>query len=105
MSEAINHGLSVGEMKIIEDTLRDYRSDITRVGIFGSRANGTYKDYSDIDLVLYGDVTSEIVEHIYTLFDESNIGIHVDVLGYNTINYPPLKRQVDESAKTLFVND
>ena len=36
------------------------------------------------------------------LFDESSIGLSVDIKGYNIIEYPPLKRHIDESVKILF---
>ena len=57
---------------------------------------------SDIDLVLYGDLEEREVDRIYTLFDESNLGLRVDVQAYQHIQYPPLKRHIDAQAKVLF---
>ena len=99
-----NHGLSQPELSLIKNILLT-NADITRVGVFGSRANGKYKDYSDIDLVLYGDLDEKAISRINTLFDESSIGLSVDIKGYNTIEYPPLKRHIDDSVKILFYFD
>ena len=99
-----SHGLSLPELSLIKNILHT-NADITRVGVFGSRANGKYKDYSDIDLVLYGDLDERAISRINTLFDESSIGLSVDVKGYSTIEYPPLKRHIDESVKILFYFD
>ena len=96
-----NHGLSQPELSLIKNVLLT-NVDITRVGVFGSRANGKYKDYSDIDLVLYGNLDERAISSINTLFDESSIGLSVDVKGYSTIEYPPLKRHIDESVRILF---
>ena len=63
-----NHGLSQPELSLIKNILLT-NADITRVGVFGSRANGKYKDYSDIDLVLYGDLDERAISRINTLFE------------------------------------
>ena len=97
----IDHGLSQAELILIKDIL-SRNTEITSVGIFGSRANGQYKPYSDLDLVLYGDLNEQDINRINTLFDESHIGLRVDVKGYNNIEYQPLKRHIDSSSKRLF---
>ena len=99
----MNNGLSDNELKIILNIINSYKDKITKVGIFGSRANGKYKGYSDLDLVLYGNLEQKDIDRINTLFDESSLGLKIDIKGYNFINYPPLKRHIDESAKTLFI--
>ncbi len=96
-----NHGLSLPELDRIKHILLN-DANIDRVGIFGSRVNGHYKDYSDVDLVLYGDLNEQAISRMNTLFDESNIGLRIDVKGYNIIEYRPLKRHIDESVKILF---
>ena len=52
----IDHGLNKKQLQSIQSIISDYVSVIDKVVIFGSRATGTYKNYSDIDLVLYGKI-------------------------------------------------
>lgn len=55
---------------------------IDSVRVFGSRAMGNYSDYSDLDLVIDGSIELDQVDRLVTLFDESNLGLSVDVKGY-----------------------
>ncbi len=52
-----NHGLSKENVQIIKRIISNCIKNVEKVALFGSRAKGTFKKYSDIDLVLYGDVT------------------------------------------------
>ena len=100
-----DHGLSRNEIQTITKVLIQYWSKIEKVCLFGSRASGEFKDYSDIDIVLFGNIEEETVDRIYTLFDESMLGLSVDVKAYDHINYPPLKRHIENMAKILFTQD
>ena len=102
ITNALNHGLSEQELRIILTTVQTYQTEIAEVKIFGSRANGNYKPYSDIDLVIYGNIKQLQIDDLNTLFDESNLGVSVDIKGYNQVKYPPLKTHIDSDAKTLF---
>lgn len=99
---AEDHGLSDAELTTIKAILADYWQKIDKACLFGSRACGQYKTYSDIDLVLYGNLQEREVDRIYTLFDDSSLGLRVDVQAYQHIQYPPLKRHIDTMAKVLF---
>ena len=96
------HGLTPEQLKIIRGVLLPYASVISRVGLFGSRAMGTMRPNSDIDLVLYGSLTEAQVDRIWTLFEESGLALKVDVSAYSLIDYPPLKLHVDEAMQPLF---
>ena len=99
---AEDHGLSDAELTTINSILSDYWPKIEKACLFGSRACGQYQTYSDIDLVLYGNLQEREVDRIYTLFDESSLGLRVDVQAYQHIQYPPLRRHIDAMAKVLF---
>ena len=96
-----DHGLSKNEIEIIFNALTPYFYAIKSVGIFGSRACGKFHSYSDIDLVLYGDLRKEEISRMNTLLDESYLGLNVDLLAYQHITYAPLKRRVDNTVKQL----
>lgn len=101
MQNSFDHGLKDSDLNIIQNILKPYRHKIQKIGIFGSRATGRYKPYSDIDMVLYGDITEAEGNHITTLFIDSSLIYHVDVVIYNHIDYLPLKQHIDESVKIL----
>lgn len=102
MRTAVDHGLSPSQVQKIKSIISQSAPEAERVALFGSRANGTYKNYSDIDLVIYGDVDRATINRLFTLFLESNIPYKVDVTAYKLISYPPLKQHIDDHNKTLF---
>ena len=102
MNKEFDHGLSDSQLQTIKNILRECHTPMENVSLFGSRATGTYKSNSDIDLVLYGDIDSVSIDRLWTLFHESNLPYKVDVNAYQLTNCPPLKAQIDNLAKVLF---
>ncbi len=51
-----DHGLNHRELNIILETLTPFHAAIESAALFGSRACGQFASYSDIDLVLFGDL-------------------------------------------------
>ena len=51
-----DHGLSNRELNIILKALTPFNASIESACIFGSRARGQFKPFSDIDLVLFGNL-------------------------------------------------
>jgi predicted nucleotidyltransferase len=89
------HGLTLQQIEVIAAILRPYADKIKTVGLFGSRAQGTYRSNSDIDMVIKGEMTKADIDRLYTLFDESSLPFKVDVNAYDLIDYPPLKDHID----------
>ncbi len=98
----IDHGLKSNQLYTIKTILNHFRSHIETVALFGSRATGHYRENSDIDLVIYGDLDQAMTDRIWSLFDDSNLPMTVDVNTYHLIAYRPLKTHIDDSAVTLF---
>jgi predicted nucleotidyltransferase len=98
----MNHGLTSDHLRQMQAVLAPYADRIDRVSLFGSRATGTYRPNSDIDLVLHGDVSAELVGRLCTLFQESALPVAVDVKGYDLTAYAPLKRHMDVCMRPLF---
>jgi len=75
--------LSSGQMACVRDVLarvlpgRDIR-------VFGSRARGDSKPYSDLDLVVMGDAPLSLSEHalLGEAFEESELPFRVDVVDW-----------------------
>lgn len=97
----IDHGLSENQVRLIKNILERFAPAVESVSVFGSRATGTYKSYSDIDLVLYGDIKEETIDRLWTCFSESSLPHKVDVTAYNLVTHPPLKEHIDRVAKPL----
>lgn len=102
MRTTVDHGLSPSQVQEIKSIISQSAPEAERVALFGSRANGTYKNYSDIDLVIYGNVDRATINRLFTLFLESNIPYKVDVTAYKLVSYPPLKQHIDDHNKILF---
>ena len=97
-----SHGLTVEQVQIIKKIIYSYQDKIIKIDLFGSRAMGSYKENSDIDLVIHGTLNVEEIDHLFTLFRESNLAVFVDIKEYDSIDYLPLKKHIDEVAVTLF---
>ncbi|MDR1165158.1 MAG: nucleotidyltransferase domain-containing protein [Deltaproteobacteria bacterium] len=99
---AADYGLTSVQLGLVKEILSTFAAHIDRVALFGSRAQGAYRPYSDIDLALYGPIEEKEVDRLYTLFMESYLPFRVDVLSYGTLNCASLKRHIDLVGVTLF---
>ena len=66
--------------------------------IFGSRARGDYKNSSDIDIAVFGDVTSQDEFLILNEFDLLDIIYTIDVLFIKKINKPSLIESIKKEG-------
>ena len=72
MQTTVDHGLIPSQVQKIKSIVSQSAPEAERVALFGSRANGTCKNHSDIDLVIYGDMDRVAINGLSTLFLESN---------------------------------
>ena len=98
----IDHGLQEKQLEIIKDICGKFANCIDKVSLFGSRATGSYKSYSDIDIVVYGNISDKCVDNLWTHFHESSLPYKVDINAYHLIAHQPLKDHIDRHSKTLF---
>lgn len=101
-------GLSNGDKQILLQALEELEDSLdekslSRVGVFGSRAQGREKINSDLDLVLYGAKDKYTAGRLKSLLQESSLPISVDIVLYDTLSNAALKEHIDLVAKTLFV--
>ena len=104
-STMLDHGLNKNQLRMIKEILSRNVADIDKVSLYGSRATGEYKDNSDIDLVLYGDIDEAKADRLWTCFSESLLPYKVDIYIYRHINYPPLKHRIDQQGQILFTKE
>jgi predicted nucleotidyltransferase len=96
------YGLTEQDISIIIDTLSHERK-VDKAIIFGSRAKGTYKPGSDVDIALKGDLTFEDISRIsYLLNEETNMPYKFDILNYQTIKEPALTEHIDRIGIELY---
>ncbi len=95
------HGLTERHIGIIRAILAPYADRVTRVDLFGSRATGSYRPESDIDMVLRGTLDEAAIARIRRLLDDSLLPYKIDVCAYDLIGYPPFRARIDLVAKTL----
>ena len=98
---ADNHGLTPAQLDRIKEILAPFADHIDRVVLFGSRASGTYRPSSDIDLALYGPIEEKDVDRLHTLFMESDLPVRVDVVSYQAIQSSTLRQHIDQSGVAL----
>lgn len=82
-----------------------YADKIDRVAVFGSRATGTAKANSDIDLVVYGTLDEKDIGRLLSLCEDSALEIPVDLVAYHLITYAPFKEHIDQVGLTLFTRN
>lgn len=75
-------------------TIKKY-PQVTQAKIFGSRAKGNYKRYSDIDIAIYADTTKSLSSHIKYDLEELYIIYFVDVLHYEHTSNQAIKEHID----------
>jgi predicted nucleotidyltransferase len=96
------HGLSASQLALLRKILAPSAERIVRVDLFGSRAQGTHRPSSDIDLAIHGNLTTQEIARLAGQFQESSLPVAVDAVAYERVNYSPLKAHIDRVAKTLF---
>lgn len=87
IEEFMNHGLSSEDLAVIRQC---FGSDSNKVWLFGSRARGDYKRYSDIDLLMDPDheITSSRLSEIREALEESSLPFKVDLVRASELAEP-----------------
>lgn len=97
-------GLDEKSRNTIEDAIKPF-PDIEEAIIYGSRAMGNFKPYSDIDLALKGkNLTDRSVSALHSFLNHAAPGFpyKVDVLNYHTLTNADLRKHIDAEGKTLY---
>lgn len=88
-------GLSSKHLDMILSAVRQF-PEIDSVKIYGSRAKGTYKPGSDIDLALYGPAVSmDTVLKLDAVLDDLLLPYEFDLSVYSQLVNADLKEHID----------
>lgn len=93
--------LAERHVESIRGILRTHLPD-ARVFLVGSRARGTAKPFSDVDLLIEDPPALEPIvrARLRVAFEESNLPYKVDLLEWSSVS-PPLRAQLLECAEPL----
>lgn len=76
---------------------------VKKAMIYGSRAKGTYRPGSDIDLTLFGDgLDLDILGRIATRLHESPIPYQVDLSIFELIDHAGLREHIQRVGQPLY---
>lgn len=98
----MRYGLPEEHIKIILDYIARY-SEIEEAVLFGSRALGTYKPGSDVDIALKGnEVDSFLTAHLKSQIEEETcLPYFFDFVAYSKLSHKDLIKHIDEYGVVL----
>jgi len=91
---ASDFGLKNEVLFAVTETFRS-EPRILRTAIFGSRAKGDFKPYSDVDIALYGDLNITDVENVIAELDELPLVYKFDVVAYGLVKNPEFRQHIE----------
>ena len=94
-------GLPISVFTQILATLQNY-PEIEQAKIFGSRAKGSYKRYSDIDIAIYGPANSKLAPNIKYALEDLDTVYYFDIEHYEMINHQDLKQEIDNTGVDIY---
>lgn len=87
----------------LEEIVKKYAVDQTyRVVVFGSRATGQAKKYSDLDVALIGHnpVSNRVMAYLSEALDNSSLPYTVDIIDFNKAS-PRLQSQIQTQGQEI----
>lgn len=97
-------GLSARELELMDGVFRRY-PDIQQVVLYGSRAKGTHRPQSDIDLALIGVKDALEVEAMALELDELPLPFRFDVRAFEGIRNARLRAHIERVGILLYDMD
>ena len=94
-------GLPDKTINLINEIFEKY-TGIEKVLIYGSRARGDYKNGSDIDLTVLGDISTDDKVRISGLIDDLPIPYTCDLSIFKKINNKNLIEHIERVGKVFY---
>ena len=100
--ERMRFGLSSAVIDSLRDLFANYRS-IEKVLIFGSRAKGTAKSASDIDLAVFApSMSAQEFTQLWSELDNLPLVFKLDVLHWDRLDNKELKAKILAEGDTFY---
>ncbi len=100
-AQNIKFGLQNKEIEVIQNYFERI-PEISKLIIFGSRARGDFKEYSDIDLCLFSNIKLDIFK-IKQELNELRIPYLFDVLQWENLDNLKLKSKIEIEGKLFWM--
>lgn len=99
----MNHGLTKRDIILLNNAFTQF-SEIERVILFGSRAQGTFKLGSDVDLAIVGTAVTHTttIQLAGILNEELPLPYFFDVLNYQSISNSELRTHIDQFGVIVY---
>lgn len=98
----MEHGLTAQTVEKIQAALADF-PQVEKAVLYGSRAKGSFKPGSDIDLTLIGDgLTDQLASRIYWALDDLLLPYRIDVSLFSHLKNPALLAHIQRVGIPLF---
>ncbi len=82
----MRYGLEAHQWELLERfVIRPLKDAGAKVWIFGSRANGNFTKFSDVDVLFSGVMNSSLVSQIKEDIEESTLSIKVDLVSLDEL--------------------
>ena len=94
-------GLNASDLFAVTETFRN-DPRILSASVFGSRAKGDYKPYSDVDIVLFGDLEPLDIERVADDLEELPMVVKFDVVAYGLVENPEFRRHIERVGVRIY---
>lgn len=98
-------GLSVVDMATLAQVLARYAERIDRVSVYGSRAAGTQRDGSNLDLLLEGPIDFGEMLTLGVALEESDLALTVDLQHRRDLATISVRDTILKRCRLLFTRD
>jgi predicted nucleotidyltransferase len=75
---------------------------VEHAAVFGSRAKGNFRKYSDIDIVLFGNIDRFDAENVRSSLEDLDTIYYFDVVSYDTITNSALRESIAKNSKLIY---
>ena len=99
----MKYGLSKKQLNEIISFIEQY-PQVQEAVLFGSRAIGTYKEASDVDIALKGnDVTAGLAAKMkFNIEEDTTLPFFFDFIAYPTITNEKLKEHIKDKGVVIY---
>jgi predicted nucleotidyltransferase len=98
----MNHGLSDSTVGSIQEVLAGF-PQVEKAVLYGSRAKGTFRPGSDIDLTLFGpELTFSLLARIDEALDDLLLPYEIDLSVFSDLQHPDLIDHIQRVGVALY---
>ena len=97
----MNDGLSVSQREAIRHVFSAH-PEVREARLYGSRALSTFREASDIDITLLGDINMELLNRITNELDDLLLPYEFDVSIFEQIDNPLLIEHIKQFGRSFY---